>query len=98
MPELLPGFGGLIGGSPDDAPVFVRAPRPIIKVLAEQAEFPELVGDVLAGVDDGAVGPNDHLSVLGQAGHDPAALQLAFGFVVDRVALLEEFESSSPEL
>ena len=55
------------------------------KSRAEQAELPELVGDVLADVGDGAVGADDHLVGLFEPGelralderHHPAAGVLA---------------------
>ena len=49
-------------------------------------------------VDHGAVGADDHLAVFGEAGHHPAALVLALGFEVDRLALLEQLEGGGPEL
>src|SRR5690349_1886023 len=34
---------------------------PVMEVAPEQAEFPELVGDVLSDIRDDAVRPDDHL-------------------------------------
>ena len=35
---------------------------PVSKIAAEQSEFPQLVGDVLANISNRAVGTHDHLS------------------------------------
>ena len=43
-------------------------PEAVAEVAAEQAELPELVGDVLADVGDGAVGAHDHLVGVLEAG------------------------------
>jgi len=78
----------------------------VAKVLAEEAEFPEVVGDIFADVGDGAVGADDNFGVFVQltsgdvgagAGHDPAALVLAFGLGVEDSGLLELLEGGIPE-
>ena len=38
--------------------------RPVVEILAQQAEFPELIRDVLADVGDRAVRAHDHLAVF----------------------------------
>ena len=97
MAELVAGGGRLVGGHPEDAAVGVGLERAIVEILAQEAEFPELVGDVLAHVGDGAVGADDHFALFGKAGHDPAARVLALGLEVDGLAVLQEFERRGPE-
>ena len=46
-------------------PFGIALPEAVIKVLAEQAELPELIGDVLADVSDRAVRAHDDFAVLG---------------------------------
>ncbi len=78
--ELLTGGGLLAGGDPQDASVRIAHQWTVVEILAEQAELPELVGDVLADVGHRAVGTHDDLAFFGKAGHDPAAGVLAFAF------------------
>ena len=81
----------------------------VVKVLAgEEAELPEVVGDVLADVGDGAVRADDDLGFLVGAGvglalgagtaHDPAAAVLAFGLLVEHAALDHEGAGGVPEV
>src|SRR2546430_4561375 len=78
-------------------------PGAIIKILAEQAELPKLIRDVLAHIGDRIVGSHDDLAVLRifvglvlerTGGHHPATLVFPFGLEVDGLALLEVLESS----
>ena len=87
--------------------------RLVAEVLAEQAEFPEVIGDVFANVSDRAVGANDDLRVFVRAlravlvldwlccgsgaRHHPAACVLAFVFEIEHAGLLELLEGSVPE-
>ena len=96
--EVALGIGGLVRGDPQGAPIRVGVERTVVKILAEQAELPKLVGDVLADVGDGPIGPHDHLALFGKAGHHPAAVVLAFGLEVDGLAFLEQLERGGPEL
>ena len=82
-------------------------PGPVIEILAQQAEFPKLIGDVLADIGDGAVGADDHFAVVGilvglllegAGGHHPAAFVLAFGFEINGLALLQLLEGGLPKL
>ncbi len=81
----------------------------VAEVVAEQAELPEVIGDVFADVGDGAVGADDDLGVFvwsspfsactARAGarHDPAAFVLAFVFEVEHAGFLELLEGRFPE-
>ena len=84
------------------APVLLPAgEEPVAEIVArtvgvdEQAELPQLVGDVLAGVGDGAVGAHQdlvrvvHVGELGAVGqgHHPAARVLARVLEADRAGL-----------
>ena len=84
----------------------------VAEVLAgEEAKLPQVVGDVLADVGDGAVGSDDDLSVFirlasaaasgagrGCAAHDPAAFVLAFGFQVENASFDHQLARSVPEM
>src|SRR5207344_126027 len=82
----------------------------IPEITPQQAELPELVGDVFADVRDDAVRPDDDLfarfgiRVIFRPGtgffdaHDPAAFQLAFGLKKDGALFLENLEGVGPEL
>ena len=78
----------------------------VLEVAAEQAELPELVGDVLADVGHRAVGADDHLVgilkalellAVGQR-HDPAAGVLAALFEPDGAGRLQLFEGRDEEI
>ena len=95
---------GLGGRDPDHVPA-VFLPGPVVEILPQQAELPELVGDVLADVGDGAVRAHDDLVVFVRGiarkrsgGHHEAAGVLAFGFKVNGLALFEQLEGRLPEL
>ena len=49
----------LAGGDPGLVAVRMLVKAPVVEIAVEQAEFPEVVGDVLADVGDGAVGAHD---------------------------------------
>src|SRR5579864_3849152 len=80
-----------------------------MEILAEQAEFPELISNVLANVRDRAVGANDDFRVViivrgwlcsfifrGQM-HDPAARVFSGGGFVNRAALDQFLKRRIPE-
>ncbi len=77
-------------------------------LLGQEAELPEVVGDVLADVGDGAVRADDDLGFFIGAGvgvafrtcpaHDPAAAVLAFGLLVEDAALDHEGAGGVPEV
>ena len=92
------GVGRLVGGHPEHAAVGIGLERAVVEILAQQAEFPELIRDVLAHVGDRAIGAHDHLALFGEPGHHPAARVLAFGLEVDRLAFLQQLEGRRPEL
>ncbi len=80
----------------------------------EEAELPEVVGDVFADVGDGAVGADDDLGIfVGEvrvsslfgddcfcagAAHDVAAFVFACGFEVEDAFFEHEFASCVPEV
>ena len=74
-------------------------------VVEQKAQLPQLVGDVLAGVGDGAVGAHqDFVGVVhvGEFGaglqrHDPTAGVLAHVFQPDCPRIPQDLESSLPE-
>ena len=81
--------------------------RLVAKVLAQQAELPQVVGDVLADVGDRAIRADDNLGVLikialgnlgAGPGHHPAALVLALALEVEHAGLLQLLEGRLPEL
>ena len=80
--------------------------RLVVEILAEQAELPELIGDVLADVGDGAVRAHDDLVVLvtrrrsenAAAGITQQPLFLPSVSKIDRLALLQQLERRRPEL
>ena len=85
----------------------------VAKVAAEQAELPEVIGDIFADVGDGAVGADDDFGVFVKsvlrtvlvlgfcgcacAGHDPAAFVLAFVLEIEHAGFFELFEGGFPE-
>ena len=90
------------GGLPDP----LLRPEAVAEVAAEQAELPELVGDVLADVGHRAVRADDHLVGVLEAGellglrqrHHPAAGVLPLGLEVHGAALLEAGEGLLEEV
>ena len=97
--------GRRIGRDPQLAAIGIAHERAIVEILAQQAEFPELIGDVLADISDRAVGTHDHLAVFRtgiarerRGGHHPTSGVLALGLQVNGLALLEQFERRCPEL
>ena len=82
----------------------------IAEVLAgEQAKLPEVVGNVLADVSDGAVGANDDLGVFigdvssllrfcAGATHDPAVLVFACCLFVEDTLFDHESAGCVPEV
>src|SRR5271154_2142056 len=86
-------------------------PLLIVEVLAEQAEFPELIGDVFADVGHRTVRTDDDFGlvvfigvffVFGGAavipGHDPTAFILAGVDELNRAAGFQLFEGGVPEV
>src|SRR6187455_2524705 len=72
------------GGHPDIVPVIQM---PVVKVLVQQAQLPELVGNILSHIGHSPVGSNDDLVVvisLGIDPHYPAAFVLALILKEDR--------------
>ena len=73
---------------------------PVVELLGEKSELPEVVGNVFTHVGDGSVGFDDHLLpvlTIFEDLHDPAALVGPFGPVGDNAALLEKLEGALPE-
>src|SRR5216683_2778417 len=83
----------------------------VAEVLArEEAELPEVVGDVLADIGDGAVGADDHLGVfVGDVGslfcfyssgaaHDVTVFVLAGGLEIEDALLHHQRTSGVPEV
>ena len=98
VPELVLAGVGSVRAHPEHAPVGVSRQRPVVKVLAQQTELPELIGDVLAHVSHRAIGAHDHFALFGKSRHHPAAGVLAFRLQINGLPLLELFEGRSPEL
>ena len=92
----------VLGGLPDP----LLLPEAVAEVAAEQAELPELVGDVLADVGHRAVRADDHLVGVLEAGellglrqrHHPAAGVLPLFLQVDGAALLQPAEGLLEEV
>ncbi len=88
------------------AAVPVRGETLVVEVDAEEAEFPELVGNVFAGVGDGAVGAHENLVWFLEAREplglrelqDPTAGMAALGLQRDRPGFSEHFEGPPPEI
>ena len=55
---------GLVSRRPDFVTVGICVPFPIVEILAEQPEFPELIRDVLADIGDGSVGAHDDFAIV----------------------------------
>ena len=86
---------------PEHVAVLVDALPAIPEVAVEEAQLPELVGDVLARVGDGAVGADDDLVVVAAFrfhGEDPAARVLALRLQADGARGLELLEGAVPEV
>ena len=86
--------------------VWVSEELLVAEVLAQQAELPQMIGNVFANIGDRAVGADDDLRVLIQiafnhirtgARHHPAALVFAFILKVENALQLQLLESSLPE-
>ena len=80
----------------------------VVEIAPQQAEFPELIGDVFADVSDRAIRADDDFGVVvfaarvgGVRGivqaHHPASGILSRGGQMDRVALLQKLECRVPE-
>src|SRR5882724_8130709 len=98
------GAPGAAAAGPDLVSVRLTPKDVVLEIGGEQAEFPELIGDVLADVGHRAVAAHDDLFALLQvfeAGtlerHHPATLTLAALQERDRPALLQELERRLPE-
>ena len=88
---------------PEPVPVVVGPVPAVAEVAVELPELPELVGDVLAGVGDGAVRPDDDLVLVDRVvalahGQHPAAGALALRLQADGALLLQELEGAVPEV
>src|SRR5436853_2136075 len=107
----MPMFRLAIGGrNPAIVLVWVFVKPAIAEVAAQQPEFPEMIGDVLAYIDHLTVGANaDLLIVFGnirigcslgcsRAPHHPAALVFAFAFISEHARGFQLFERSIPEM
>ncbi len=99
--------GGVLGGALDGRrPEPLLFPPAVAEVLAEQAELPELVGDVLADVGHRAVGAHDHLVGILETGelrgvgerHHPAAGVLALALELHRAGGLQQLEGDREEV
>ena len=98
--------GMIVDTGDDGLPNLFLLPISISEVQSEQAEFPQLVSDVLADIGDGAVGANDDLVGVLQSGelgtvrerHQPAARTFAFGFEADRARGREPLEGFAKEV
>src|SRR5271154_6432262 len=53
-----------IGGRPHYVAIRISEPAPVIKILSEKPELPELVSNVLSDIRNRAVGAHDHLAVF----------------------------------
>ena len=88
---------------PEPVPVVVGPVQAVAEVAVQLPELPELVGDVLAGVGDRAVRPDDDLVLVDRVvtlahGQHPAAGALALGLEADGALLLQELEGAVPEV
>src|SRR6266851_9296095 len=94
-------------GRPERLPVGLLGEAAVPEVVTEEAELPELIGDVLAHVRHDAVGPDDDLFaglfVLFSSpflfdSHDPAASEPSLGLEEDGAVRLQDVEGAGPEL
>ncbi len=72
----------------------------IVEVLFQEAEFPELVSDVLADISHRSIRAHDDFVVIvtfGVDSHHPAAFVFTFVFEEDRVPRLQLLEGVLPE-
>ena len=88
---------------PEPVPVVVGPVQAVAEVAVELPELPELVGDVLAGVGDGAVRADDDLVLVDRVvalahGQHPAARALALRLQADGALLLQQLEGAVPEV
>ena len=84
---------------PDGFSVLVEE-RLVVEIPLQEAELPELIGDVLADIGHRAVRADDDLFLvlLVLELHHPAAGVGAVGHVVDRLFLLQQGVGPLPEL
>src|SRR5262249_37790048 len=93
---------------PERVACLLRGKQSILKVAAEQTEFPELIGDVLADIGDDAVRSDDHLlaglAVLALWGtvafvdtHHPAACEASLRLQKDGACGLKNVKGVRPE-
>src|SRR5262249_46599427 len=57
------GIVAVTGGNPGFVAIGMGVKTAVVKIAAEQSEFPEVVGDVFSDVGDGAVGAYDDFCV-----------------------------------
>ena len=87
--------------------MLVGKERPIGEIAAQQAELPEVIGDILAHIGNSPIGADNHLGVLiclafldrlriGPS-HDPTALVLALRLEVKNARLLQLRKGQVPE-
>ena len=99
----------VLAGRPQRPSGALVAVRTVAEILAEQAEFPELVGDVLPDVGHCPIGPDNHLRprlcvrvragvLVGVDRHHPAAGLLAGRLERDGPGGLEHVERRRPEI
>src|SRR5216684_6874319 len=90
-------------GRPERPSVGLLGEAAVPEVATEEAEFPELIGDVLAHVGHDAVGPHDDLFaglfVLFSSpflfdSHDPAAGEPPLGLEEDRAVRFQDVEGA----
>src|SRR5271163_423208 len=104
--ESRPALWLWLGGRNVHFVIAVVLPRPVIKILPQQPEFPKLIRNVLADISDGPIRTDNHLAVFGifiglllerARGHHPAAFVLTLGLEINGLALLEMLESLLPK-
>src|SRR5207249_3891087 len=81
--------------------VRIHALVAVPEVAVELSQLPELVGDVLPGVRDGAVGSNNYLVFVASLAlhrEKPAAGVLTLGLQTKGARLLEQLEGALPEV
>ncbi len=96
----------LVGRDPELVAVGIAHERAVVKVFAQQTEFPELIRDVFAHVRHSAVRAHDDFAVFvcfirpaeSRGRHHPAAGVPAFGLEIDRVPLFQKRERRGPEM
>src|SRR4051794_10843080 len=101
----------LTGLRRDPAIVTIRIAKElaIAEILPQQAELPQVIGDVLAGISDRSIRPHDDLVVfVRQLGvrlsrgtgalHYPAALLLPFGNEMDHALLFQLGKGCIPKV